>query len=228
MSSAILSVCWPERFSIYDYRVCEEVRGWTHLATIKNPHAEQRKHLHPHRRTLSCCVSGTGTTYEGACGARPVMSCYPPQPRARRARARYVLICMEPSLGRWARSAEEGKSEGRSRSELSVLEEFILHFATSRYPCEPGERYHITDMSKGAMVVNRAAMARLERYDRWYPLLLEELHLVAAPDADIVAVGGAVAEHLALRGFQQPFTRIMRYSGQAGPCTQCSSCRSRR
>ena len=133
--------------------------------------------------------------------------------------ARYVLICMEPSLGPWARSAEEGKAkvEAGFRNFRSSLEDFILHFATSNYLCKPGERYHITDMSKGAMVVNRAAMARLERYDRWYPLLLEELHLVAAPAASIVAVGGAVAKHLALRGFQQPFSRIIHYSAQAGP-----------
>jgi hypothetical protein len=37
MSSAILSVCWPKRFSIYDYRVCEELRGYWHLASITNP-----------------------------------------------------------------------------------------------------------------------------------------------------------------------------------------------
>jgi hypothetical protein len=131
--------------------------------------------------------------------------------------ARYVLICMEPSLGGWARSAEDGKAkvEAGYRNFLSSLEDFILHFATSHYLCKPGERYHITDISKGAMPVRRAGMARLERYDRWYPLLLEELQLVAAPDAGIVAVGGAVARHLALRGFQPPFTRIMHYSGQA-------------
>ena len=37
MSSAILSVCWPNRFSVYGYRVCAELRGWKHFATIKNP-----------------------------------------------------------------------------------------------------------------------------------------------------------------------------------------------
>jgi hypothetical protein len=133
--------------------------------------------------------------------------------------ARSVLICMEPSLGRWARSAEDGKArvEAGFRNFLSSLGDFILHFATSHYLCKPGERYHITDLSKGAMVVKRAAKSQLERYDRWYPLLLEELQLVAAPDARIVAVGGAVAKHLTLRHFQRPFTRIMHYSGQAGP-----------
>src|SRR3954466_8030547 len=37
------------------------------------------------------------------------------------------------------------------------------------------------------------------------------------PDAGIVAVGGAVAKHLTVRGLQRPFARIMHYSGQAGP-----------
>ena len=26
IASAILSVCWPERFTIYDYRVCEQLK----------------------------------------------------------------------------------------------------------------------------------------------------------------------------------------------------------
>ena len=133
--------------------------------------------------------------------------------------ASYVLICMEPSLGGWARSAEDGKAkvEAGFRNFLSSLEDFILHFATSHYLCKSGERYHITDISKGAMSVRRAGRARLERYNRWYPLLLEELHLVAAPNAGIVAVGRDVAKHLTRRDFQQPFTRIIHYSGKAGP-----------
>ena len=143
--------------------------------------------------------------------------CFLPNPEPE-GLAHYVLICMEPSLGRWARSAEVGKAkvEAGFRNFLTSLDALILHFAASHYLCKPGERYHITDISKGAMLVKRAGLARLERYDRWYPLLLEELRLVGAPDASIVAVGGAVAKHLALRGFHQPFTRIIHYSNQAG------------
>src|SRR5262245_42288303 len=47
----------------------------------------------------------------------------------------YVLICMEPSLGRWARSADEARSkvEAGFRNFISSMEDFILHFCARRY-----------------------------------------------------------------------------------------------
>jgi hypothetical protein len=130
----------------------------------------------------------------------------------------HVFICMEPSVGRWARSAEEAESrfDAGSRNFLSSIEDFILHFCIRRYLCESTQRYHITDFSKGAMLVERAGLARSQRYDRWYSLLQEEIDLVATSDATIVAVGNVVFRHLKRQGFQRPFTQIMHYSGQAG------------
>lgn len=129
----------------------------------------------------------------------------------------YVLICMEPSLGRWASSKEEAEEKVQAgfRNFLYSMEDFILHFCARTYLCGPGERYHITDFSKGAMPVRRAAKARRERYDRWYGLLLEEIDLVAGPEAKIVTVGGKVARYLKQRGFDRRFTPIMHYSGRA-------------
>ena len=86
-----------------------------------------------------------------------------------------------------------------------------------QYLCGPAERYHITDLSKGAMLTGRARIDRARRYDRWYGPLVEELNLVAKPGAGIFAVGTAVARHLARRGFPGPVTRVIHYSGQAGP-----------
>lgn len=37
MASAILSVCWPERFTIYDYRVCEELEDFESLSSVTHP-----------------------------------------------------------------------------------------------------------------------------------------------------------------------------------------------
>ena len=130
----------------------------------------------------------------------------------------YVLICMEPSLGWWARSADHARSrvEAGFRNFLFSIEDFILHFCVRRYLCGPAERYHITDFSKGAMLVDHAGLARIQRYDRWYALLQEEIDLCASPSAGIVAVGNDVAQHLARRGFRRPFTRVIHYSGQAG------------
>src|SRR5262245_8864327 len=129
----------------------------------------------------------------------------------------YVFVCMEPSLGRWARSADEARSkvEAGFRNFLSSIEDFILHFSIKQYLCEPTQRYHITDLSKGAMLVRRAGVARTQRYDRWYGLLVEELDLVAAPEAGILAVGNSVAQHLERRAFPMPFTKVLHYSGLA-------------
>ena len=77
----------------------------------------------------------------------------------------YVLICMEPSLGPWAKSPAEAKSKIKAgfRNFLSSLEDFVVHFCARRYLCEAEERYHITDLAKGAMLVDHAGRARIER-----------------------------------------------------------------
>lgn len=130
----------------------------------------------------------------------------------------YVLICMEPSLGRWARPLDKARSkvEAGFRNFLPSDEISLLHFSIRRYLCRPGQRYHITDLSKGAMLVHRAGLARAQRYDRWYALLQEEIGLVATPNARIISVGKAVSQHLDRRGFPRPFTRVLHYSSQAG------------
>jgi hypothetical protein len=129
----------------------------------------------------------------------------------------YVFVCMEPSLGRWARSADEAKLkvEAGFRNFLSSIEDFILHFCIRQYLCAPTQRYHITDLSKGAMLVARAGVARTQRYDRWYGLLVAELDLVATSGAGIFAVGNAVAQHLERCAFPRPFTKVIHYSGLA-------------
>jgi hypothetical protein len=129
----------------------------------------------------------------------------------------YVFVCMEPSLGRWARSLDEARSKVQAgfRNFVSSIEDFIVHFCIRQYLCAPGQRYHITDLSKGAMHVERAGVARTQRYDSWHELLVEELDLVATPGAGVFAVGDAVAQDLERHAFPRPFTRVMHYSGMA-------------
>jgi hypothetical protein len=129
----------------------------------------------------------------------------------------YVFVCMEPSLARWARSPDEAKAkvEAGFRNFVFSIEDFILHFCIKQYLCEPKQRYHITDLSKGAMLVERAGIARTHRYDKWYELLVEEVDLVATSGARIFAVGKTVAQHLARRAFPRPFSTVIHYSGQA-------------
>jgi len=137
-----------------------------------------------------------------------------PQPKGP---VQYVLICMEPSLGRWASSKGEARSkvEAGFRNFLYSMEDFILHHCAQRYLCEPGERYHVTDLAKGAMLVHSARESRKDRYDRWLPLLQEEIDLVATSNARIVSVGKAVSQHLTRSAFDKPFTETLHYSGQA-------------
>src|SRR5712692_139045 len=115
--------------------------------------------------------------------------------------AHYVLIAMEPSLSGWAGSADEARSkvEAGFRNFLPSDDVSILHFCIRHYLWGPEERYHITDLSKGAMHVGNANQDRFERYDRWYGLLKEEINLVATPSTRFVAVGNVVHCYLKRR-----------------------------
>ena len=131
----------------------------------------------------------------------------------------YVLICMEPSLGRWASSEEQARSRVKEgfRNFLPSDETSILHFCIRHYLCRPGERYHITDLSKGAMSVDDAKNGREKRYKKWFELLKKEIDLVATPNARIIAVGNKVSQFLGKQQeFRRPVTKVIHYSGQAG------------
>jgi len=133
-------------------------------------------------------------------------------------RVDYILICMEPSLGGWARSAAEARDKVASgfRNFITDIEPMLLHFSVRRFLCERGQRYHITDFSKGAMLVKDAATARADRYTRWYDLLKEEIDLLAEPGARVIAVGNAAAKHLRRRGFPRKVSTVVHYSPLAG------------
>ena len=117
--------------------------------------------------------------------------------------ADYVLVGMEPSLKGWARDLKEAakKIAGGFRnfhvrpddkdSSLSLFRHSI-----EKYLCGEGESYLLTDLAKGAMTVADAADNRQERYEAWYPLLLQEIELVGKPGAPVVAIGKAVETFL--------------------------------
>ena len=129
----------------------------------------------------------------------------------------YVLICEDPSLRGWAKSQAEARvkvAAGYRNFLASTLEINILHFCARRYLCGPADSYHITDMAKGAMLSREADHDMRERWDRWFPLLLEEIELCAAPTAQFIAVGREVANYLAKR-FAKPSTYVIHYSAEA-------------
>jgi hypothetical protein len=129
----------------------------------------------------------------------------------------YIFICMEPSLGEWARNRDEAKSRLNAgfRNFLDGFNTMILHYTIRNYLCRNNQRYHITDLSKGAMLVRDADADRTARYKRWYPLLLEEIDLVASANAIVFAVGSHVAQFLEKQNFHRPTTRLIHYSGTA-------------
>ena len=129
----------------------------------------------------------------------------------------YVFVWMEPSLHGWARSVDEGKEKVAIgfRNFHSSVEDFILHFSIRQYLCDPNQRYHITDISKGAMPVSSADVERTQRYDRWTELLNEEINLVSKAGVDIFAVGSNVARHLRQHRFPVAFMELLHYSPQA-------------
>ena len=100
----------------------------------------------------------------------------------------FVLVAMEPSTGGGAGELKQGKSFSPKNFTGSV-EDFILHFCVKEYLCAGGKTYYLTDLSKGAMRTREAPHKREERWRRWYPLLQEELQLVAKPKAPIIAIG---------------------------------------
>jgi hypothetical protein len=124
---------------------------------------------------------------------------------------------MEPSLGEWARNRDDAESRLKAgfRNFLDGYETMILHFAIRNYLCRKNQRYHITDLSKGAMLVRDAEKDPIQRYKNWYPLLIEEIELVASDHGIVFAVGSKVAQFLKKQNFPRPATRLIHYSDRA-------------
>jgi hypothetical protein len=128
-----------------------------------------------------------------------------------------VLVGAEPSLGHWAKDDSDAQAqiEAGFRNFSYSFEDFVLHFSVRRFFLHEGETYHLTDISKGAMRVERAAQDRELRYERWSALLKEEIDLVAKPGAPIVAIGRPAQEALSRNGIGPVAGTLLHYSGQA-------------
>lgn len=136
----------------------------------------------------------------------------------------YIFVGMEPSFN-WADSTEEAEQKiargfrnfGMPKDEGLTLALFI--HSIERFLCQPGESYHLTDVSKGAMPVTVAALDRDRRYQEWYPLLLEEIEIVGKPGAPVIAIGKDVEKFLQGRNLSRntgrPFYAVRHYSMQA-------------
>ena len=134
----------------------------------------------------------------------------------------YVLIGMEPSLGNWAGRREQD-SEARMRAAEEKIDRgfrnfcrvWTLHFPVREYLCRENETYYVTDLAKGAMLTSSPGAGDEKKYDDWYPLLEEEIGLVAKPDAKIISIGHKVALFLSEKGLYAHAGTIPHYSTQA-------------
>jgi hypothetical protein len=126
----------------------------------------------------------------------------------------FILVGMEPSLGHWARTPSEAEARIASgfRNFMWSVDDFVLHHAVRRVLCSDGRTYHTTDVSKGAMTVNKAQVDRRARYARWTALFDREMRLVAKPNARIIAIGRDVEKFLSRLGGERAYTRVLHYS----------------
>lgn len=127
----------------------------------------------------------------------------------------FVLIAQEPSLGGGGWDKGDEKIRQGDRNFSGSFEDFILHFCIREYLCQGGKSYHLTDLAKGAMAVKVAESQRQDRYDRWYPLLLRELQVVAKPGARIISIGRKVERFLKKKNLPRHTGEIPHYSRTA-------------
>ena len=130
----------------------------------------------------------------------------------------YVLVAMEPSTG--VSGGHDGGDSGPALNFSWSVDDFILHYCVRRYLCRSGESYHLTDLSKGSTTVKDAGVRRRAGYERWYPLLRDELALLnKAGRTRLITAGRVVEDFLSRKGLCEQVERVLRY-GRASRCPQ--------
>ena len=80
---------------------------------------------------------------------------------------------------------------------LLSMGDLILNYGARRHLCGPGERYYLTDLGKGAVPPKQAkGTVENKEFTAWYPMLLDELELVAKPAATVIPIGSAAGNFL--------------------------------
>ena len=126
----------------------------------------------------------------------------------------YVLIAMEPSTG--VPGSDRKDSAQITRNFSWSVEDFILHYCIREYLCRRGGTYHLTDLAKGGMTTKLADKERERRYERWYPLLQEELRLLNKPGRTrVIAIGQKVRKFLKGKGLCDRVEGILHYARTA-------------
>ena len=129
----------------------------------------------------------------------------------------FVLIGAEPSRGSWARTDEEAREKIAKgfRNFGGCLHCEPLHYCVDEFLCRRSGSYYLTDLAKGAVSGTVSWREGMQKYERWYGLLLEELKLVAKPNAIIISIGDRAAGFLVQRGLRGHIGKIPHYSGRS-------------
>lgn len=132
----------------------------------------------------------------------------------------FILIAKEPSTGvsgKKAPAPPNGKTR-LGRNFCWSTEDFVFHSTIREYLCQGNQSYHLTDLAKGGMPGWKAESTADERYERWYPLLKEELRLVAKPGKTrIIAIGNDVHGFLKPKSLCHSIEKVIHYSPQGWP-----------
>ena len=152
-------------------------------------------------------------------GARGIDSIFLPN-IAPAAPVDYILIGMEPSLGNWARDNDPAQRRVIAQKRIDAgfrnfCGVWTLHHPVREYLCRKGETYYCTDLAKGAMLTSSLAAGDEKKYKDWYPLLENEIGLVAKPGAKVISIGHRVARFLSEKGLYAHAGTIPHYSAQA-------------
>ena len=132
----------------------------------------------------------------------------------------FILIAQEPALGRQISDQRppdwECVKNKEGRNFCGSIYDFMFHFCVRNYLCEEGQTYYLTDLSQGQMPVKQAEATSRETYKRWYPLLVEELNLMAKPEGThIIAIGRKVQTFLRRHKEFEGIDWVIHYSNAA-------------
>ena len=146
----------------------------------------------------------------------------------------YIFVGMEPSnpKGLCNKDGEEAVEDGyknfsafdppckAEKYATSATDPVTLfNISIARFLCQDEKPYYLTDVSKGAMLGGIARLNRPQRWQGWYPLLLEEFDIVGEPNAPIIAIGKAVENFLRKNDLKGKTGRslysVLHYSPQA-------------
>ena len=126
----------------------------------------------------------------------------------------FILIGAEPSKGNWCPNDTDGRLaiEFGFRNFRGCWECTELHHCIHKYLCQGQGTFYLTDLAKGAIRGHNDKKKKWLKYERWYDLLIEELALVAKPDATIISIGGTTAHFLNTKGLHGHVGTVPHYS----------------